>query len=111
MSTFSKVLLSGSTDGKPIHVTASGTPGNIIHTSVASPSLDEVWLYAMNKTAVTVNLTLEYGDSACIVAAGVPSLDGLHLIVPGFPLNNSEIIRAFATASGIDVYGFINRIT
>ena len=34
MATFTKKKLSGSTDGKPIAVAATATPGTLIHTAV-----------------------------------------------------------------------------
>ena len=55
MATFSKQLLSGSTNGRPIAVSASATPGTIIHTSQSGTSgIDEVWLYATNTSTSSV---------------------------------------------------------
>ena len=43
MATFTKTLLSGSTNGKAILVAATATPGTTIHTAVAgTSSLDEM---------------------------------------------------------------------
>ena len=50
MATFSKIPLSGSTDGRGIHIDDSATPGKTVHTGSTSTSvIDEVWLYAMNR--------------------------------------------------------------
>jgi hypothetical protein len=54
MATFSKVLLSGSTNGASVLVAATSTPGTTIHTAVSgTSSLDEIWLYADNSSSAT----------------------------------------------------------
>lgn len=112
MSVFTKVLLSSSTNGKGISVIASQVPGNTIHTAISgSSSMDEVWIYTHNTAATAVNLTLGYGGSDCTIAASIPSLTGLTLFVPGLILNNSKEVSAFASASGVEIFGFVNRIT
>jgi len=58
MATFSKVILSGSTNGKAVKVAATATAGTTIHTAHAT-ALDEIWLYAHNSSASAVKLTLE----------------------------------------------------
>jgi hypothetical protein len=116
MATFSKQLLSGSTNGKAIKVAATATAGTTIHTAVSgTASLDEVWLYAHNSSAATVKLTLEWGEATApdgnieinIGAEGV----GLVLVSPGLLLQNSLVIKAFAaTANVITLTGYVNRI-
>jgi hypothetical protein len=57
MATFSKRLLSGSTDGKAIKVVQTATAGTTIHTAVSGTSdIDEIWLYAVNSSASAVKL-------------------------------------------------------
>ena len=64
MATFTKTLLSGSTNGKAIKVVQTATAGTTIHTAVSgTSSLDESWLYAHNSSASTVKLTLEWGEA------------------------------------------------
>ena len=49
MSTFDKLILSGSTNGRGIAVVATATTGTTIHaTGTSNTTLDEVWLYANN---------------------------------------------------------------
>jgi len=49
MATFTKALLSGSTQGKGIKVVATASTGTTIHTTgTSSTTVDEVWLYAYN---------------------------------------------------------------
>jgi hypothetical protein len=116
MATFSKQLLSGSTNGKAIKVAATATAGTTIHTAVSgTASLDEVWLYAHNSSAGTVKLTLEWGEATApdgnieinIGAEGT----GLVLVSPGLLLQNSLVIKAFAaTTNVVTITGYVNRI-
>lgn len=119
MATFTKILLSGSTGGRPIKVAASGSTGTTIHTTQASSGVtDEVWLYATNTSTALVELTIEYGgttnpDDRIIV--GIPSKSGLSLVLPGLVLTGDgttgRTIRAFAgTANNVNIVGYVNRI-
>ncbi len=113
MATFSKQLLSGSTDGRPVAVVATATPGTLIHTSDATDQ-DEVWIYAVNRTASDETLTIEFGGvtAADQIVVQVKKDVGMLLVIPGGVLTNSAIVRAFATAaSSLNISGFVNRIT
>ena len=117
MATFTKTLLSGSTNGKAIKVVATATAGTTIHTAVSgTASLDEIWLYAHNSSASTVKLTLEWGEATApdgnieinIGAEGT----GLVLVAPGLLLQNSLVVKAFAaTANVVTLTGYVNRIS
>jgi hypothetical protein len=113
--TFSKTLLSGSTNGASILVSASATPGTVIHTSQSGTSgLDEVWLYADNSSTSAVKLTVEFGGTAekDQIEISIAGESGLILVVPGLVLNNSLVVRAFAgTANVISISGYVNRIS
>jgi hypothetical protein len=116
MATFSKKLLSGSTDGKAIKVAATATAGTLIHTAVTgTTNLDEIWLYAMNTSASNVKVTLEWGEATAPdgnIEVTVQAEAGLVCLTPGLLLQNSLVVRAFAaTANVITVHGFVNRIT
>ena len=64
MATYTKAILSGSTDGKQILVTATTSSGTTIHTAVSgTTNIDEVWLYATNNDTASVNLTILWGGS------------------------------------------------
>jgi len=64
MATYSKELLSGSTQGKQIKVVQTATAGTLIHTAVSGTTdLDEIWLYAVNSSASAVKLTIEWGEA------------------------------------------------
>jgi len=117
MATYSRILLSGSTNGREIPVAATATPGTAIHTAVAgTASFDEVYLWASNVTASAATLTIEWGGvtdpgdhvtKACSIPANSPPIP----ILTGQVLNNTLLIKAFSgTASAINVGGFVNRI-
>jgi len=114
MATFSKVKLSGSTDGKAVKVVATATAGTTIHTA-HSTALDEIWLYAHNSSASIVKLTLEWGEATAPdgnieINIGVEGT-GLVLVSPGLLLTNSLVVKAFAaTANVITLTGYVNRI-
>lgn len=114
MATFSKLKLSGSTDGRGIKVAATATPGTTIHTAHAT-DLDEIYLYAYNDDTVDRVLTVEFGgttDPDDLIVETIPAQQGLVLIAPGLILTNSCVVKAFcATANVIVVRGFVNRIS
>ena len=118
MASFSKIELSGSTDGRPINVTTTGTVGNTIHTAqagVGADNYDEIWLWANNVSESDTLLTVEWGDvddpDDLIKVAISPSV-GLGLIIPGLILQNSLVVTAFAEDNlAVNISCFVNRIT
>lgn len=118
MATFSKQILSGSTDGKAIKVAATATPGTTIHTgSATATTLDEVWLYAVNTSTADVKLTVEWGEATAPdgnIEFTVKAENGLYLIVPGLILKGNAtplVVKAFAaTTNVICIHGYVNRI-
>ena len=113
MASYSKLKLSGSTDGRCIRLSQAATPGNIIHTADAT-ALDEIWLWAINPHALDVKVTIEFGGvtvSDDLIEFTVISEDGPYLLIPGWVLTNSLVVRAFsATANTVNINGFVNRI-
>lgn len=113
MATFTKVLLSGSTNGRPIAVANIATPGNTIHTAVSgTTSIDEILLVASNIDTADHDLTLEHGGTTTgdNLKFTIPAKSILEL--PAILLNNSLVLKAFAdVASKINVAGGVNRIT
>ena len=62
MATYSRQLLSGSTNGRNVIVVATATAGTLIHTAIAgTTSFDEIYAWAANVTAAAATLTLEWG--------------------------------------------------
>lgn len=118
MATFSKSILSGSTDGKQIKVAATATAGTLIHTgSTTTATLHEIWLYAVNTSASDVKLTVEWGGVASPddhIEYTVKAENGLYLIAPGLIIKGNAtalVVRAFAaTANVICISGYVNVI-
>ena len=119
MATFSKTILSGSTDGRGIKVAATATAGTTIHTgSSTATTLDEIWLYAVNTSASDVKLTVEWGGVSSpddLIEYTVKAENGLYLIAAGLLIKGNAtplLVRAFAaTANVIVIHGYVNRIT
>jgi hypothetical protein len=122
MATFSKLTLqpAGTTGtGLGVKVAATATAGTPIHTaSTVSTTIDEIWLYAVNTSASSVKLTIEWGEATApdgnIEVTVLPEA-GLVTIIPGLPLQgnaSAKVVRAFAaTPNVIVMHGFVNRIT
>ena len=121
MATFSKQKLSGSTNGKGIAVVATVTVGTTIHaTGTSATTIDELWLYANNIHSSAVVLTVEFGGvtvtSDLIQQSIAATPSGLVLVCAGLILTGTGAaaltVSAFAgTASKIELFGFVNRIT
>ena len=122
MATFTKLALqpAGSTGtGLAIKVAATATAGTAIHTaSTTTTTIDEIWLYAVNTSASSVKLTIEWGEATApdgnIEVTVLPEA-GLVTVIPGLLLQGNataKVVRAFAgTANVVMIHGFVNRIT
>lgn len=119
MATYTKSILSGSTDGRGILVAATSSPGTLIHTGpTATTSIDEIWLYAMNTSTSAVKLTVQWGGTTSPndeIEQTIAAESGLVLIAPGLILRGNAtalIVRAFAaTTNVITIHGYDNSIT
>ena len=117
MATFSRQLLSGSTNGREIPVAATATPGTAIHTAVTgTTNFDELYIWASNVTATAATLTIEWGGVTdpgdhITKAYSIPANSPPIPIVTGQVLNNGLLVKAFSgTASAINLGGYVNRI-
>lgn len=117
MATYSRALLSASTNGRPIALATSASPGTTIHTTGTSTSgYDEVYLWANNVNGTSVALTIEFGgtttaDRVCN-SVSIPGFSPPIPILTGQVLNGSAVVRGFCdTASAIIVEGYVNRIS
>lgn len=118
MAKVAKARLSGSTDGRQIKVTATATPGTLIHTAVAGTTagtFDEIWMYAHNTDSVDRVIVVELGgvtnpDDRIVVS--IPFQQGRFLVLDGAILQNGTVLRVFcATANVINISGSVNAIT
>jgi hypothetical protein len=119
MATYSKIPLSGSTDGRPVKVAATATAGTLLHTgSNTATVIDELWLYAMNTDTTARKLTIEFGGVTSpddLIEVTIQPETGLVVVVPGLIIRGNAtplVVRAFAAvANVVTVVGFVNRIT
>ena len=122
MATLSKLCLqpAGTTGtGLAVKVAATATAGTAIHTaSDTATTIDEIWLYAVNTSASSVKLTIEWGEVTAPdgnIEVTVQPEAGLVTIIPGLLLQgnaSAKVVRAFAaTPDVICIHGFVNRIT
>ena len=107
--------LSASTNGRNVKVTGTNTAGAVtIHTADAT-ALDQVTLFAVNTSASTVTLTIEWGGTTSpddLVVVDLPANSGDRTIVDGRVLTGGLLVEAFAsTASVVTINGFVDRIT
>ncbi len=117
MPTMSKEILSGSTNGKGLKVTGTGTGNSVLlHTVTTGGSnadIDEIFIYATNTHTAQIKLTIEFGgttDPDDHIVALIPA-ETTALVVPGLILKAGLEVRAFAgTANEITCHGFVNRI-
>lgn len=117
MTTFSRILLSGSTSGRAIPVVATATAGTLIHTAVTGATAwDEVYIWVSNVTGAAATLTIEWGGVTdpgdhIVKAVSVPANSAPVPLLLGQVLNGGLIVRAFSgTASALNITGYVNRI-
>lgn len=116
MATYVKNKLSGSTDGKAIKVSGTGTAGAVtLHTAVSgTTNIDEIYLYAQNNDAdgETRTLTIEFGgtsDPDNLIILPIPCKAGLVPICEGLLLQNAQVVKAFSDeANDIQIYGYVH---
>jgi hypothetical protein len=119
MATFSKILLSQSTDGASVPLTATAAPGILIHaTQSSTATYDEVWLYANNISTYDAFVSVYWGNTGSTNYLGpvpVQAYSGPVLVSPGLILRGTgstgSVIYSTASATGtINLFGYINRI-
>lgn len=116
MATYTKLKLSGSTDGQGVKIAATGTPGTTVHTADAT-ALDEIFLFASNLDSSDRTITIEYGgttdpDDLIAKTVVIPANSPPIPIVSGLILTNSLVVGVFASAANVIIIsGFVNRIT
>ncbi len=114
-----KIPFSASTQGFPITIAATATPGTIIHqTSSSATQFDALYLWAFNYNATDVVFQLEYGavtvpNNTLIVT--IPAQQGLWLIFDGMIMMGSGVAGStlagfcFAGANLVTVWGYVMR--
>lgn len=126
--TITKRILSGSTHGTGILVTATqGATINTIHalSTSATTTIDEIYVYAQNNYSRSINVVFEFGTSQtnAHLTCPVEPLAGPQLLLPGLPLTGSACsVLAFVNGLGgsaspalsgsslVSIYGYVNRL-
>ncbi len=124
MATYSKNTLSESSIGNSIFLTGTGSAA-LIHSSPANATdIDEVWLYANNVGTSDATLSIYWGTTGVNITGTtnilgpvtVQAYAGPILISAGFVLKGSgstasNIYGLPSIVSGVNVFGYVNRIT
>jgi hypothetical protein len=118
MATFTKTILSGSTDGRAIKVVQTATAGTTIHTgSSSATTLHEIWLYAQNTDTTARKLTIEWGGTSApddLIELTIAPESGLVLVAPGLLIKGNAsplVVRAFASSANVvTIHGYVNVI-
>lgn len=110
-------ILSGSTNGRPIPVAATASPGTLIHTATSvSGALDQIDLDVTNVTGSAVSITVEWGGVSdpgdhLVKNYSIPAYTKMAL-ASGLRLSGGVIVRAFAgTAGALNITGSVATIT
>lgn len=113
-----RLPLSGSTDGRPIKIVATASPGTTVHTASSDVTeVDAVYLWAANTSATAATLTIQWGGTTdpddahpkgySLAAEGIPTM-----IAAGAVLRNALVIKAYSgTANVITLTGYVLRAT
>jgi len=110
------IPLSGSTRGRPIQITATGSPGTTLHVATTTAGeVDKVYVDLTNTSASAVTVTIEFGTTGATAEvdivvpanATVRAIDGA--VIGGAA---TDTIRAFAsTGSVINAIGRVERLS
>jgi hypothetical protein len=116
MATYTKHLLSASTSGRGILVTATGTnTPTLIHTAQAGTnSLDELYLYASNMALSNGTLAVCWGGTVFpndITTTPLLPGAGRVLVMDGRLIQDNLVVSAYSNGTAVVVDGFVNRIT
>lgn len=117
MATYSKQLLSGSSQGAPILIAATSSPGTVVHTTgTSSTTIDNVTLYLSNADSTARLATIEHGSTSNVIKVTVPAQSGLMLVLPQIPLTGTgaatKTCAVFcATTNVVSASGFVDRVS
>ena len=108
MTTFSKTILSGSTDGRGIKVAATASPGTTIHTgSATAADVHRITLWAVNTDSTARTVTIEWGGTTApddTITYTLAPLSGLVLVAAGLLIKGNAtplVVKARASATNV----------
>lgn len=115
---YTRQVLSGSTNGRPVSVVDDVAPGTTIHEVVATATTEreEIYLFAHMYATTDERVIVTLGGTATSdeIVMDLTDGDGLHVIVPGITLvATTSIVRAWATGGPgeVAISGWVNRAT
>ncbi len=115
MAIYTKELLSASINGRQIPISGSGiASANIIHSGVAgTSSLQECYIYCQNIWTGDILFTMSWGGqtSGDLCITNVPAQVGRVIIADGKLIQNGLSISGWANFTGLNIDGFVNRIS
>ena len=117
MAVYSTLPLSGSTNGRPIAILSTASPGTTLHTvSTATAIRDHVYGWVWNQATTQSELTIEWGGTSTLdqMTLTIPARDGAYAVLPGAALIGATdiVVRAFATATNrLFAFGHVDRAT
>lgn len=107
-----RAKLSASTNGQPIGLATNAA--TTIHTSTTAASTSDeahVWYVNTGATAVTGWLSVGATGSVTPFPIEIPAYSGMYLVAPGIFLASGIVLGGYAGGSGVQAYGFVNRLT
>lgn len=113
MEQLTRMPLSGSTNGEPVHITATTTgAAHTVHTAPAK-GYDLVYIYAGNIHSDAVVVSIEWTTSGVTGRMDISVFEDAALddpIINGLYLRNSATVKAFAgTTAVINLVGRVER--
>jgi hypothetical protein len=114
MSTITKLNPSGSSNGQPIAVAATASPGTTFHVASSTAGVqDEIYMYLTNTDSVEHEATVQFGGTGANdnIKFPVPANDTI-LAIAGVPVTGGVTVAVFAdSASKLNAFGYVNRIS
>lgn len=107
-----RVPFSASSYGRPIQITATGSPGTIVHTVPDDTVKDIIYARALNRTASQVIVTSEWGATGAdnSISQLVDAASNAS-IIPGLQLGPNKVYRAYASdGSDVSIAGYVDRL-
>lgn len=109
-------FISTSTNGRPVAVAATSSPGTDIHVAPAgTTTVDLLYLEVTNTDTVSRTVTLQWGGTGAADQVGPVSLSanaGPALIASGRAINNGLTVKAYSdSANKINITGRVSRLT
>lgn len=117
MATWSRRILSGSSNGIPIAIsdTSTATTVTTIHTgATATAIIDHVYLWAANIGSIDRTITFDWGATGIggRIQVSIPFQDGAYKVADGWPVQGVPITcYGTATDTVVKVFGYVNRAT